>query len=346
MEEYSGIFAQKTSECEKVINAMMKLFEDVHDITLITGSNGKKGCTSNCLGCYLGKYGAEKPFYQGTIDQVRELLSMLTNLKRVALFGNPDISVDPVFCNQVAKLLQEKNIVVYLFTSGIGGIKVTEQVLYGLNKKNVGRIYFSIDTLDDDKLSEIKGIQISHKDIFPSIEYCNRLGIQTGIIATLWSINMDEDLIAFVDYWKTHGVAKVKIHYGSLEAADDRIGHVPMDKVLEIRKKYGHTVRLPYIFTDEDGYKTYLSTYAANKEVRCSNFNGEVFVYLEEDGIKWSINCSIATTVYPEYITDIKNLKLPLFSNVTHCPVAEKALRYECNTMHPVCRYYKDPKPN
>jgi MoaA/NifB/PqqE/SkfB family radical SAM enzyme len=325
---------------------MKKFLENIHDITLVTGSNGRKGCTSKCLGCYMGKYGEERPFYQGTINQVRELVSILPNLKRVALFGNPDISVDTVFCNQVAKVLQEKNILVYLFTSGAGGMKVTEQVLDGLNKNNVGRLYFSIDTLDDEKLSKIKGIQISHKDIFSSIEYCNQRGIQTGIIATIWAINMDEDLIAFSEYWKSLGVAKVKIHYGSVEAADGRIAHVPMDKVLEIRKKYGHAVRLPYIFTSDEEFVTYLSRDVANKKIRCSDFDGEVFFYLEKDGIKWSFNCSIATTVYPEYITDIKDKKLPFFPNIIHCPVAEKALGYECNTMHTVCRYYKDPKPN
>jgi MoaA/NifB/PqqE/SkfB family radical SAM enzyme len=325
-------------------NTMTIVPENIHSITLITGSNGKKGCTSNCLGCYLGKYGEKRPFYQGSMSQVHELISILPNLKRVALFGNPDVSVDSAFCNEVAKVLQEKNIIVYFFTSGVGGISVTKQILNGLNKNNVGRMYFSIDTLDDDKLTKIKGTKASHKNIFSSIEYCNQLGIETGIIATLWSINMDEDLIAFIDFWKSLGVAKVKIHYGSVEAAAGKIDHIPLDKVLGIREKYGHKVRLPYIFATDNEYEIYLSRFVATKEVRCCNFSGEVFVYLEEDGIKWSLNCSIATTIHPEYITDIKELNLPLLSTAALCPVAEYALGYKCHTMYPVCRYYKDPK--
>jgi MoaA/NifB/PqqE/SkfB family radical SAM enzyme len=325
-------------------NSTGELLEKVVSMTLITGSNGRKGCTSKCLGCYLGKYGENRPFYQGTMKQVHELIAMLPNLERVALFGNPDISVDTEFCNKVAKYLQEKGINVYFFTSGVGGFEVTKRVLDGLNPENVKRVYFSIDTLDDDKLSQIKGVKMSHKNILTSIDYCNHLGIQAGIIATLWAINMNEDLIAFSEYWKSKGAAKVKIHYGSVEAAEGRIDHVPMAKVLEIREKYGQSVRLPYIFTTDEQYKTYLSRYVANQEVKCNNFDGEVFFYLEEGGIKWSFNCSIATTVYPEYITDIKDQKLPFLSSIKDCPVAERALGYSCNTMHAVCRYYKDPK--
>jgi hypothetical protein len=55
---------------------MEYLLDNVHMIALYTGSYGRKGCTAKCPGCYMGKYGSNKPMYQGNIEQVYELLSM------------------------------------------------------------------------------------------------------------------------------------------------------------------------------------------------------------------------------------------------------------------------------
>lgn len=64
----------------------------IEGLTLYTGSNGKKGCTCNCVGCSQEKYGNEHPNYQGTIEQVKDILKIAPNIKRTIILGNPDWS--------------------------------------------------------------------------------------------------------------------------------------------------------------------------------------------------------------------------------------------------------------
>jgi hypothetical protein len=74
---------------------------------LFTGSFGKKGCLTNCPGCFLGTYDSLcKPKHQGTMIQIVELVSLLPNLKSIMLYGNPDISIDTQFCNEIVKYIQ------------------------------------------------------------------------------------------------------------------------------------------------------------------------------------------------------------------------------------------------
>lgn len=41
------------------------MYETVTTVALTTGSNGKKGCTSKCKGCYLGVYSSQKAYVSG-----------------------------------------------------------------------------------------------------------------------------------------------------------------------------------------------------------------------------------------------------------------------------------------
>ena len=315
----------------------MSLLNDVETIILYTGSNGKKGCTCKCLGCYMGSYSKGKSMYQGNMTQISELVEMLPNLKKVLLFGNPDISVDPEFCNEVAKYLQLHNLRLYFWTSGIGGAEIIDKVLEGIDPMNVGKIGFSVDTLDNYKLSVLKGTKFSMEKLIEGIEFCNKKGIHTIIMPTIWSLNADEDWGAFKNFFEKYNVSEISGHFGSVESAEECLAHVPEDMVIKIRNEFKKIGTIPYCLVTDSEYLEYKSSFKS----KCSDGAGVIHVYLEKDGIKASVSCSVLTTIYPEYIVDIKNLKLPIFSEWESCPIIEKAVGYTCKELRPICRYHK-----
>lgn len=77
--------------------------EKVTDLTLYTGTYGKEKCSCNCIGCTQDGYIKGKKPYQGTIEQIKEIIKKLPNLENAYLLGNPDVSVDTEFCNKAAK---------------------------------------------------------------------------------------------------------------------------------------------------------------------------------------------------------------------------------------------------
>ena len=137
------------------------------------------------------------------------MLSALPNLNRVRIYGNPDISVDAGFCNDVARLLQDQGIGFSFFTSGIGGAKVMETVTDGINPSNVRKVIFSVATIDEKKLSEMKGVEISLKTITDGIECCNNLNIPFAMSIVIWPVNADEDFFEYQEFFKAYGALKL-----------------------------------------------------------------------------------------------------------------------------------------
>lgn len=312
---------------------------------LFTGTNGRRGCTGNCVGCYVGTIEENHPMYQGNVEQVYELLELLPNLKRVLLFGNPDPSVDPEFCNVAARIFQSRGIQVLFISNGVGGLKVVKNIINGLDLSSIFEFGFSIDSLDEKINSAMRGKAISLPDVFQSIEYLKGLNINVKTSFTIWPTNMDENWDEYIKFFETRGI-NVDHGFGCVQAAQGRIKHVPEEKILEIRKKYSD-IRLATILANEEEYEEYLSVYVAKNKTKCTNLKN-ITVFFTPMGIKATYLCTILSTIYPEYlvnICDLDNIKAHAFYentiNTGHCPASKQALGFESTKLHTICRYYK-----
>ena len=72
----------------------VNLLNKVEELTLYTGTYGRKKCTCSCIGCTQESYGKKHKDYQGTIEQIDIIIKKLPNLKNAYILGNPDVSVD------------------------------------------------------------------------------------------------------------------------------------------------------------------------------------------------------------------------------------------------------------
>jgi len=321
---------------------MNKILNDVESCSIYTGTYGRKGCTAKCRGCCFAG-GLEENRYQGNIEQIHELISILPNLKKVTIFGNPDPTVDPVFCNEVAKVLQSNGIRVSFLTNGTGGTDVVRTIVDELDPSLIFGFGFSVDSLDDKKTSFLKGTNISLQKTLQKMEYLNGLGIRVVTFFLIWPHNMDDNWQEYTDFFESRGIY-VSGGFGSVEATNGRAHHIPEEKILEIRRRYKDT-RFPTILADDIEYKEYLSTYVTKNSFKCTNLK-KINVYLTEKGIKASFSCPIISTVYPEYFVDIRDIGFHTFRDdlikTGYCPVAKQALGFEySSTLHPVCRFHK-----
>ena len=321
---------------------MNNLLNNVDTCVLFTGTYGRRGCTANCLGCFVGEYEENSPMYQGTMEQIHELLPLLPNVKRVNIVGNPDPSVDTDFCNAVAKVMQEHGKQISFCTNGVKCDKVINKLIDGLDPSLIHAVVFSVDSLDEEKNSIMRGTKISLQSVFESMKNLRGLNIGVQAFFTVWPMNMDEDWEAYRVFFESRGIY-VNGRFGNVESAKGRINHVPLEKILEIRNKYPH-VRLSVLLADDNEYKEYLDTFVAKDEFRCTDLK-KIKVYLTDKGIKASYWCPIVSTVYPEYFDDIRNLRLPSFYaeliKTGICPIAKEAFGFECTELHSICRFHK-----
>lgn len=315
--------------------------------SLFTGTYGRRGCTANCVGCYTGMFEKRYSMYQGNVGQIYELLSVLPNLKRIFIFGNPDPSVDYEFCNVAGRIFQSRDIEVLFVSNGVGGIETVKRIIDGLDTSLIRGFGISIDSLDEKKNSAMKGIHISLDDAFQSIKYLKNLNIDVKIFTTVWPMNEDEDWKEFVEFFETRGIYTV-IRFGHVEGVQGRVSHVSERKILEIRGKY-EDIRLATILANDEEYENYLSTYVAQKKFRCTNFDN-ISVFFTDGEIKATYSCPIISHIYPEYLVNIRDLKLHSFyENLIKngiCPVSGQALGFKSETLHSVCRFYKKLSKN
>lgn len=309
---------------------------------IFTGTYGQKGCTCNCSGCFLGTYDAlGKPKHQGTMEQVVEMVSLLPNLKSVILYGNPDISVDPQFCNEVAKYLQTLQKSLVMFTSGIGGTKTIKTVMEGVNPESVS-INISVDSIDEQKLRTLRGCDISLQNIIDSMVYCNEIKVPFSISSNIWPLTADDDFFIFREFFKSYGAQKIRFHFGSSDGATMLIPHIPEDSFLELRNKLREVGgRVPAILVTKEEYDQWnLDSY----HPQCIEAH-KLHIFFEHDGIKAAACCGILAQQNPEkYIVDIREVRHIEFDNVKQCPVADKSLGFKCKYLIPVCRSFSCPQ--
>ena len=320
---------------------MNDILTNVEFCSLFTGTNGRRGCTGNCAGCFTGKIAYNHNKYQGHVDQVHELLSILPNLKRVLIFGNPDPTVDPEFCNATAKILQSKGIEVLFTTNGTGTIETVKRIIEGLDLSLVSTFSFSVDSLDEKMNAKIKRTFVSLQNIFESMNYLLNLNICVQTLFTVWPTNQDEDWKAYVDFFESRGVC-VGHGVGCIQTAEEKIAHVSEKKLLEMREKYSEVGLATILATDEE-YEEYLLTYVHGNRLKCTNYKN-LTVYFTEKEIKATYLCTILSSIYPEYLMNISDLAPHKFYENTRktgiCPVAKEAMGFESVNLKPVCRHY------
>lgn len=316
------------------------MYETVTTVALTTGSNGKKGCTSKCKGCYLGVYSSQKPMYQGNIKQIYELVDLLPNLNLVIIMGNPDPSVDTTFCNDTARYLQSRGIEVIFNTSGFGGLATTKKLLQELDPKMVRHMDYSVDSLDSNISKQLKGVEIPLSGIVEALEYCNSLGIPTRIKPTIWPVNKGEDWLAFKKFFIGHNVSKISFHFGSIEGVNANIMHVGEKDMIKIRNEIMHYKigTIPYLLLNDCEYQEYIDNFTPY----CQRATRPLIVYLESDGIKVTSSCQVSSCMSPsDHIFDINKKNISPLDKKDACPIAYKSLGYESKTLHHVCRFYK-----
>lgn len=259
--------------------------EKVTDLTLYTGTYGKEKCSCNCIGCTQDGYIKGKKPYQGTIEQIKVIIKKLPNLENAYLLGNPDVSVDTEFCNKAAKEFIKNNINVMFSSSGFKAYSVIKKLTEGLDTKYISYMSYSIDTLDEEKMSYLKGTKkLDLKEIDKAIEFCIENGIPVKIQPTLWEINQDDyyDIIEY--YYDKFGIKWFTFHAGSFESLKNKkipLNHVKpqnwkriVKDIEEIAKQKNLKIVLPRIFLNQEEMnlcqKT-IHTYCANRGNRITN---------------------------------------------------------------------------
>lgn len=322
---------------------MNSILSGVEACCLFTGTNGRRGCTANCRGCFVGEFEASNSMYQGNTEQVHELLGTLPNLRRVNIVGNPDPSVDTEFCNVTARLIQQKGKEISFCTNGVRCDEVVKKLVEGLEPSLIHAIVFSIDSLDEKLNTFMKGTKISLQKIFQTMKHLKGMGIGVQAFFTIWPDNMDEDWTAYTDFFESQGVY-TSGRFGNVESAQGRVAHISEDNILQIRKKH-NDVRLSILLANDDEYNEYLSTFVANDEFRCTDLK-KINVYLTEGEIKASYYCPMASTIYPIYFAPIQDLKRPFFYEdiikTGYCPIAEQCMGFKSTKLHPICRFHKN----
>lgn len=340
------------------------LLEGVQELTLYTGTYGRKGCTCSCIGCTQESYGRRHKDYQGTIEQIDTIIEKLPNLKNAYLLGNPDVSVDTEFCNEAAKKFIKSGKKVMFSTSGINGLEVAKKLTNGIDAKDINYISYSVDTLDNEKLQFLKGNKnINIKEINEAIKYCMDKGITVKIQPTIWEINQD-DYKEIIDFYSKLGVEWFTFHAGSFEALQGKdipINHVKPQKWIEIVKdlskiavKKELKIKAPKIFLSDDEWKKY----KVSNKVYCQNGGKGLQIWMQEDGLKATF-CPVLAEVMPKFIFDIeKEEPVILKDNENNCMVCTKCVDNKIKNMsvdgkgkefilnnemvHNVCRYYSE----
>ena len=344
----------------------VNLLENVEELTLYTGTYGRKKCTCSCIGCTQTNYGIKHKDYQGTIEQIKVIIDKLPNLKNAYILGNPDVSVDTEFCNEAAKEFIKAGKKVMFSTSGYNGIEVIKKLTEGINSKYINYISYSIDTIDNKKLQYLKGSnKINLDEINDAIKYCLDKGIIVKIQPTIWKINQD-DYKDIIDFYSKLGIEWFTFHAGSFEALQGRnipLKHVNPKKWMDIVKDINRLairknlkIKAPKIFLEDDEWKNYKE----KNKVYCQNGGKGLQIWMQEDGLKATF-CPVLSEVMPEFTFDLEkeNPKI-ISSKENNCMVCSKCLDDKLKNMsikkdgreflfnnkmlHNVCRYYSEKR--
>jgi MoaA/NifB/PqqE/SkfB family radical SAM enzyme len=215
---------------------------------------------------------------------------MLPNLKQLYIFGNPDPTVDVDFCHQIIKMAMARNIKVCVSTSGVGGKTFYKELLKGIPSDVVDYISVSIDSVDEEKLSMLKGRPYPFKKAIEGIKWLLNSGYTVKIQPTLWSSNF-EDVEEIMEYFISIGITWFSFHIGSLESGinlpthhhltceEVRNVHLSIQRVVERHWDENIQVRCPVIYPELGGNDE-TKWYCMKETI------GELLVTFTERGIK------------------------------------------------------------
>lgn len=326
----------------------MKL--NVGCVTLYTGTNGRKYCTGNCRFCTQTGHPLSGKPYQGTSEGIREVLRALPNLKEAYILGNPDVSVDPDFCNEAAKLFAQNGCKVMFSTSGWGGKQTMERLLNGISPSEVEYVSFSVDSLNPETAKFLKGISLPLDVVEEGISYCIEHGFPVKIQPTLWDVNQHEvpEIIRY--FLDKYGIRWFTFHFGSLETYRGQENHHVSaeevrrlhDEIMELAEEWKLNCRVPKSILTESEYHNYQEKYITH----CTDKKPyDLQVWLTPDGPK-AAYCSVLPSVYPEKaLFDLRteDRVAPCGPDCQQCPVQNETLgpNFDTQGLIPVCLYYK-----
>lgn len=302
-----------------------ELLKNVTDLTLYTGTNGKDKCTCKCPGCTQINKGEKSEGYQGNIEQIKEILEILPNLKNAYILGNPDITVDSEFCNLAAKEFVKHGKNVMFSTSGFNALETIKKVTEDIEPSKISYISISVDSVDEEKLAKLKGNKnISLQEIGKAIVYCKENNIPVKIQPTLWQINQDDYKEIMHYFYNKYNVDWYTFHIGSFEAINgienDILKHITQKKCNEIReniKKIADEnnlrVNIPKIFLTQEEYKEY-----DNSTTYCRVGGKGLQIWLEEGNLKCTF-CPIYTVINKNFWFNPKEKETNLISSKTDC---------------------------
>ncbi len=342
------------------------LLEGVQELTLYTGTFGRKKCTCSCIGCTQESYGKKHKDYQGKLEDIKIIIKKLPNLKNAYILGNPDVSVDTYFCNKVAKEFIKAGKKVMFSTSGYDGLNVVKKLTEGIEPENINYISYSIDTIDNKKLQYLKGNKdITIEKIDEAIKYCLDKKIIVKIQPTIWEIN-ENDYKEIIDKYSKMGIEWFTFHAGSFESLKGReipLKHVRPRKWMEIVKEINREamrknlkIKAPKIFLNNKEFEVY----EKENKVYCQNGGRGLQIWMQEDGLKATF-CPVLSEVMPEFTFDLEKDDPKILDNKNNnCTVCTKCLDNNVKNMsvgkkgkefllkdqilHNVCRYYSEKR--
>lgn len=318
--------------------------------TVYTGTNGRKYCTGNCRFCSQAGHPLSERPYQGTLEDIRETIRALPNLKEVYLLGNPDPSVDTDFCNEAAKLFVENGCKVMFSTSGWGGKQTMEKLLDGISPSDVKYVSFSVDSLIPETVKFLKGISLPLEVVEEGISYCIERGFSVKIQPTLWDVNQDEAQKLIRYFLDKYDIRWFTFHFGSMQTYRGKENHHVSargvrklhDEIMELAQELGLDCKIPKSILTKDEYKDYIDKYTTH----CTDKKPyDLQVWLTSEGPK-AAYCSVLPSVCPEmavFDLSTEDRVAPCGPDCKQCPVQEATLgpNFDTQGLIPVCLYYK-----
>ena len=308
--------------------------DSVNYITLYTGTKGYHNCYCKCPCCTQKNV---NDTYQGKIEQIHELLDKFKNIKQMYLLGNPDALVDASFCNAVSKVSIDKGANVCYSTSGVGGLGKVEQLLQDIPSQNVDYVSFSIDSLDQKKMSILKGINYPWDSVMEAINWLIKNNYPVKIQPTLWSSNY-QDVYKIMEYFSNLGVNLFSFHIGSNETdifnthkhlTEEEMKYVH-EEITKAVSKYHVKASCPVIYPSV--YQNDPSKWYCMQPEKCR----ELQVVLRENGI-YVTNVPIISELNEKYFYNINEpIDLKQIPKDDVCPIHEETAKTKT-----LCRYVK-----
>jgi len=213
-----------------------------------------------------------------------------------------------------------------------------KKLLTGIKSENVDYISFSIDSVNPEKMSMLKGIKFPWKNALEGIEWAIKEGYTVKIQPTLWSCNY-KDAYSIIDFFSEMGVKLFSFHIGSVEKNNiPTHQHLTPEQVKDVHQqidsiteKYNVHVVCPVLYPSCGEID--LNKWYCMNPLNCYNW----LVFLKENGI-WGTHIPIASEFDEKYSFKLEPNKLINVEEFPHsesCPFSEKT----AHGSKTLCRY-------